>query len=89
LLDAVRLPRVRWVAAIALGLLMVIGFQYHRARERQAKGEQVKAQLLLALRITAEKLQFAQAKVLDISAARQTEMLHEDGAFPSSSGLLN
>ena len=88
-ITAFRLPWVRWAGALALGLLMVVGLQYHRERERRAEGEQVKAQLLLALRITADRLQFAQAKVLDIGAARQTELLHENGASPSSSELLN
>ena len=54
----------RWAAATALALvLMGAGFEYQQHRAEQARGEQARAQVLLALRIAGTKLQFAEAKV--------------------------
>ena len=57
-------PVFRWALAGAMCLLLAVaGIEYRRAELEQARGEAAKAQLLLALRITADKLQLAQEKV--------------------------
>ncbi len=55
---------LRWALAGAMCLaLMVAGVEYKRAQDERARGEAAKQQLMLALRITADKLQLAQEKV--------------------------
>jgi hypothetical protein len=54
---------LRWALAGAMCLVLAAaGIEYRKAQE-QARGEAAKTQLMLALRITGNKLQFAQAKV--------------------------
>jgi len=54
----------RWALAGAMCLLLAAGgVEYRQAKNEQARGEAAKAQLMLALRITADKLQLAQEKV--------------------------
>jgi hypothetical protein len=61
---------VRWALAGALCLSIVAGSAlYKREQYRRMAGEQAKEQLMLALRLTASKLQFAQAQVRQISTA--------------------
>ncbi len=61
----------RWAAAGALCLILAVaGLEYWNARTERARGEQAKAQLMLALRITGSKLQLAQQKVQGIQAPR-------------------
>ncbi len=57
--------RLRWVWAIAAGLLAVTGvvWQHERAIQEQAAGQAAKAHLELALRITSVKLQKIQQRV--------------------------
>jgi hypothetical protein len=50
------------VGAVCL-VMVVIGIRYRQAYEEHAQGEEAKAQLMQALRITADKLQFAQLKI--------------------------
>lgn len=60
-------PSFRWALAGALCLLLVVaGVEYRQDKQEQARGEAAKAQLMLGLRITAGKLQMAQAKVQQI-----------------------
>lgn len=55
---------VRWALAGSMCLiLMAAWFGYRQFHEEQLKGEAAKAQLLQALRITADKLELAQIKV--------------------------
>jgi hypothetical protein len=55
---------LRWALAGAMCLALVIAsVEYKRAQDERARGEAAKQQLMLALRITADKLQFAQEKV--------------------------
>ncbi len=55
---------VRWALAGALTLVLAgAGLEYRQHEEERARGEAARAQLMLALRITGTKLQFAQAKV--------------------------
>jgi hypothetical protein len=61
---------LRWALAGAMCLaLAVAGVEYKRAQDERARGEAAKEQLMLALRITAGKLQFAQEKVQQHSSA--------------------
>ncbi len=56
--------QLRWALAGALCLVLVVsGVEYKRAKEERARGEAAKEQLMLALRITADKLQLVQEKV--------------------------
>lgn len=55
---------LRWAAAGAVCLVMaVVGARYFQEYEAHVQGEEAKEQLMQALRITADKLQFAQLKV--------------------------
>jgi hypothetical protein len=65
-------PSFRWALAGALCLLLVVaGVEYRQDKQEQARGEAAKAQLMLALRITAGKLQLAQEKVQQIGALQR------------------
>lgn len=58
---------LRWALAGTVCLaLAVAGIEFRQAQEERARGEAAKTQLMLALRITAGKLQLAQAKVRQI-----------------------
>jgi hypothetical protein len=60
-------PAFRWASAGAMCVLLAVaGMEYRHAKQEQARGEAAKAQLMLALRITADKLQLAQEKVQQI-----------------------
>jgi hypothetical protein len=55
---------LRWVLAGAVCLaLAMAGAEYKRAQDERARGQAARQQLMLALRITADKLQLAQEKV--------------------------
>jgi len=55
---------LQWALTGALCLALAAGgVEYRQVRVERARGEAAKAQLMLALRITANKLQLAQAKV--------------------------
>jgi hypothetical protein len=55
---------LRWaLAGVICFLLLAVGIRYRQAKEEYARGEAAKTQLMLALRITADKLQFAQLKI--------------------------
>jgi len=61
---------IRWALAGALCLSIAAGGAlYKREQDRRMAGEQAKEQLMLALRLTASKLQLAQAQVRQISTA--------------------
>ena len=63
-------PGLRWALAGAMCLMLTVaGIEYKRVLDEQARGEAAKAQLMLALRITADKLQFAQEKVQKLDAS--------------------
>jgi hypothetical protein len=63
-------PGLRWALGGAMCLMLaVIGIEYKRAQDEQARGRVAKAQLMLALRVTADKLQFAQQKVQKFDAS--------------------
>jgi hypothetical protein len=54
---------MRWAFAAALPLVLLMAFQYNAEQRRRAEGEAAKAQMLTALRITADKLEYAREKV--------------------------
>jgi anti-sigma-K factor RskA len=61
---------LRWATACALCVVLATsGVLYHRQQRR--KGEEVKEQLMLALRITRSKLQIATESVRDINSTEQ------------------
>jgi hypothetical protein len=62
-------PRLQWVAAGALCLVIVAGVGYQRRVERRAEGERVKEQVLLALQITAHEIQVAREGVRSLNRA--------------------
>ena len=49
--------------AAVLSLALIAGLQYHKQRQLRAEGELAKQQTVLALRIAAQELHFAQEKV--------------------------
>jgi uncharacterized protein HemX len=60
---------LRWAVAGALCLALGAGgILYQLEQQRRAQGEEAKQQLMLALRITANELQTAQAEVRGISS---------------------
>jgi hypothetical protein len=61
-------PKIRWVSASVLACLLVaFGVSQYRSYQRvRAEGELAKTQLMLALQIAGNKLNFAQKKVLEI-----------------------
>jgi hypothetical protein len=57
--------RIRWATAALATLTVVTGIAWQRERtaEERAAGQQAKAQLELALRITSEKLHIIEQKI--------------------------
>ena len=56
--------KLAWVFACTVLLVLVItGVEYRKAREERARGEAAKAQLMLALRIASNQIQFVQLKI--------------------------
>jgi hypothetical protein len=53
---------LRWALVTTLSLLLLVAVQYNTERRRRAEGERAKAQVLTALRITAEKLEYTREK---------------------------
>jgi hypothetical protein len=63
-------PRgMRWALSGAIACLLVAGgiVQYRSYQKTRAEGELAKTQLMLALKITSQKLSFAQRKVIEMS----------------------
>jgi hypothetical protein len=71
--------KIRWVSASVLAcLLIAFGVSQYRSYQRvRAEGELAKTQLMLALQIAGNKLNFAQKKVLEI---------HERKPLPERTG---
>ena len=63
-----RSPGLRWALAATLPLVLLVAFQYNAERRRRAEGERAKAQMLTALRITADKLEYAREKVSRVTS---------------------
>jgi hypothetical protein len=63
-------PGLRWALAGAVCLMLALtGIEYKQAQDEQARGRAARAQLMLALRVTADKLQLAQEKVQRLDAS--------------------
>ena len=56
-------PRLRWAAALAACLVLAGGVEMERERRIRRQGELAKQQVMLALRITGNKLQFVKEKI--------------------------
>lgn len=61
--DWLAWPHLRWVTAVAAMVMVVAGVTWERERRMRAEGELAKQRLMLALRITASKLQFVKEKL--------------------------
>jgi len=62
-----------WLAAAAAAMIALLGggfYEHQRAERIQREGERARAELVLALEITSEKLQHTRAKVLKNSEGR-------------------
>ncbi len=59
---------LRWALAAAVPLVLLLTVQYNAERRRRAEGELAKTQMLTALRITADKLEYAREKVLRVTS---------------------
>ena len=61
--------RLRWAAAAAaLAVVLVGAFEFRAGQHRRAQGELAKAQVLTALRITADKLEYTREKVVRLTS---------------------
>lgn len=54
---------MRWTAAVATLAVVFGGVRWEQIRRERAQGEEAKAKLILALRVTGEKLRMAQVRV--------------------------
>jgi anti-sigma-K factor RskA len=66
----------RWATAAVLCLALALGLYVRQMRQERARAEAVKAQVMLALRITGAKMRLAQERVRSVS-----------GKHPSENGL--
>jgi hypothetical protein len=69
--DSRRNRRPWWAAAIAAGVLLAGGLEFEHQRRVRAQGELAKQQVMLALRITSNKLQFVKEKIHAIDSPRR------------------
>ncbi len=66
------LPVLRWAAAAIIIIAAAGGsFEHYREVQRRREGERAKQQVMLALRITSEKLQQVQWKVRQLNRDRE------------------
>jgi len=68
--ESRRSGRQWWIAAIAAGLLLAGGLEFERERRIRAQGEAAKQQVIMALQITSNKLQFIKEKIHAIESTR-------------------
>lgn len=64
---------MRWAAAVATLAVVFGGVQWERARQERAAGEQAKAELMFALRVTGEKLRMAQVRVQSLERGESAQ----------------
>ncbi len=65
------MPVLRWAAAAVIIIAAGGGFEYHKQVQERREGERAKQQVMLALRITSEKLQQVQWKVRQLNRDRE------------------
>ena len=65
-MNAFTAPRLRLAAALAVVLVVAVSVEYQRYVERQQEGHQAKEQVMLALRVTGSKLDFARNRVREL-----------------------
>ena len=66
--DWFRLPNLRGAAAVVGVMMMLLSVQYNAERRRRAEGEEAKTRMITALRITADKLEYARLKIQRVTA---------------------
>lgn len=77
-LGLMHVPAFRLAATAALFFAVVAGgIEYRQERLERAAGEAAKRQLMLALRITGSKLQYAQQKVNELNSQQQGPVIEE------------
>ena len=59
----IRMPGLRFAAAAALLLATTLGIRYHSEQQERVQGEAARDQVMLALRITSNKLHRVQMRV--------------------------
>ncbi|MGJ5816598.1 hypothetical protein [Paludibaculum fermentans] len=64
---------MRWAAAVATVALVFGGVRWEQQRRQQVQGEAAKAQLMMALRMTGEKLRVAQVRVQSLERDEQAQ----------------
>jgi hypothetical protein len=60
-----------WAAGLVIAVGAISGVQWEHAREKRVRGEEARQKVMLALRITSEKLNKAQSHVLDIGSVEK------------------
>ena len=66
-----RLPVLRWAAAVVIIAAAGGGYAHYREVQQRREGERAKQQVMLALRITSEKLQQVQWKLQQLNRDRE------------------
>ena len=61
-------PTARWTMAACCVLLLMAGVLHYRREQQRSAGERARQQVMTALRLAGEKLQFAQARVYRLQA---------------------
>ncbi len=65
--DWFRLPSLRWAVAAAAVLVLLLGVQHRAEEQRRERGEAAKRQMMMALQITAGKLEFAKQRIQKVT----------------------
>mgnify|MGYP001002101206 CR=1 FL=1 len=64
---------MRWAAAVATLAVVFGGVRWEQIRRERVQGEEAKAKLMLALRVTGEKLRMAQVRVQSLERDEQAQ----------------
>jgi hypothetical protein len=68
-IETVPKARWRWIPAAGIAALLVVGVGGYQWEQYQ-KGQQAKRQVMLAMRVTAQKLAVAESKVSELNHRR-------------------
>ncbi len=63
----------RWAAAVAMVAIVFGGVRWEQERRQRLQGEAAKAQLMMALRMTGEKLRMAQVRVQSLEREERAQ----------------
>lgn len=64
---------MRWAAAVATVAIVFGGVRWEQERRQRLQGEAAKAQLMMALKMTGEKLRMAQVRVQSLERDEQAQ----------------